>query len=125
MLKLLTDADRVLAPPPGSPAAPQASRTPAAKIDIDKLKDELKKDIKKTHENGITFAKEEKLKEAIEQWEESIKLNPSNYKAHYNLGIAYLHTGHPGKATAKLRQAVKINPQYQAARIALEKVSQK
>ena len=127
MLKLLTDADAVLSSQaPGMGTAPVKPVVSAGvKTDYEKLKNDLKKDIKNSYEAGVEFAKQENYTQAINHWEKTIKLNPSNVKARYNLAVAFLRTGHPVKATAQLRQAQKINPGYQQVKEALEKLTNK
>ncbi len=124
MLKLLTDADSVLSTSRRSPSGIQGdTNTPVPEINRDKIKEELKDDIRQNYLKAVQLAKEEKLTESISFFERTVKLNPNNFKARYNLAVAYLRLGHPVKATAQLRQAIKINPQYAPAKTALGKIT--
>jgi len=49
---------------------------------------------------------------AIEIFKKIITLEPENYKAHYNLGIAYFNLGHIESALASYNEAIKIKPDY-------------
>lgn len=40
------------------------------------------------------------------------EIDPNNYRAHYNLGIAYFNLGKIGKAESAYEQAIKIKPDY-------------
>ena len=127
MLKLLTNTEAVLSS--STTPFPARGKTTGAmmapKVDYDKVKSDLIKDIKETYEKSLQHAKEGQFPEAINSLEKSIQLNPNNYKARYNLAVAYLHSGHPVKASMQLRQAIKINPQYQLAKEALDKITVK
>ncbi|MDP7260975.1 MAG: tetratricopeptide repeat protein, partial [archaeon] len=66
--------------------------------------------------------KEEKLKgqegesipaqsqEAIESYEQAIRIDPDNAEAHYSLAVAYLKSGKLKKAIEPLKQAVRVGP---------------
>ncbi|TFG13900.1 MAG: tetratricopeptide repeat protein [Promethearchaeota archaeon] len=49
---------------------------------------------------------------AIEIFKKIITLEPENYKAHYNLGIAYFNLGRIENALASYNEAIKIKPDY-------------
>ena len=50
--------------------------------------------------------------EAINYFEQSIKLKPDYFITHNNLGTALLRTGRPEEAIEHYKQALRINPDY-------------
>jgi tetratricopeptide (TPR) repeat protein len=56
-----------------------------------------------------------RVDEAIEQYVQSLRLNPSSASSHYNLGIAYSARGRRDQALAHFEQAVRLDPDYAQA----------
>ena len=52
-------------------------------------------------------------KEAIEQWEAAVKINPRDFSSRRALGLAYAEQGFPiEKSVAQLERAIEINPAH-------------
>jgi tetratricopeptide (TPR) repeat protein len=51
-------------------------------------------------------------KKAKTNFKRITKIDPSNYRAHYNLGIAYFNLGELEKAERAYEEAIKIKPDY-------------
>jgi protein O-GlcNAc transferase len=50
--------------------------------------------------------------EAMEHWEQAIRLKPDYAEAHYNLGVALEQAGKVSEAIQHYREAVRIKPDY-------------
>jgi tetratricopeptide (TPR) repeat protein len=50
--------------------------------------------------------------EAIEHWEEALRLKPDMAAAHYNLGVVSEQTGKIEEAIGHYQQALEIKPDY-------------
>jgi len=62
---------------------------------------------------GVSQAdKEAKYNEAIAAFQETIKLDPNHYKAHYRMGVLYERLDQPVPADSALRKAIDINARY-------------
>ena len=57
---------------------------------------------------------------AIRQFEQSIALVPKNAVFHYHLGLAHQRAGDDDRARRALGEALRLNPQFVDARVALE-----
>jgi tetratricopeptide (TPR) repeat protein len=55
----------------------------------------------------------------IRLWESSVRLSPSNPRARNNLGNAYQEAGRRDEARAAYREALRLRPDYQKARVNL------
>ncbi|NJD56792.1 MAG: tetratricopeptide repeat protein [Nitrospirae bacterium] len=64
---------------------------------------------------GMSFANLGLIDEGIRNYRESIRLNPGNAYAHYNLGNALAQKGHSADAIREYREAVRIEPDLTAA----------
>ena len=53
--------------------------------------------------------------EAMEHYQQALKLKPNYDDAHYDLGVALLQTGHTSEAVSQFEQTLKINPSYAPA----------
>jgi Flp pilus assembly protein TadD len=72
------------------------------------------------HDNlGNVLIQTGRVSEAIEQYEQALKINPDDAKAHYNLGTAFGRTGRVSEAIEQLQRAVKIKPDYAKAHMNL------
>lgn len=60
--------------------------------------------------SGITFAKTGDIQRAAESFRKSVETNPTNPKAHYNLGIALMCLGQYNEAINELDKAYGIAP---------------
>ena len=65
---------------------------------------------------GIILDEMERYPEAIDTLERVIQLNPKNYNAYYNLGIASVHSGQPARAIQawKTASALESGKNFQA-----------
>jgi len=59
---------------------------------------------------GDTYAEEEKTAEAIEAYNNALKLNPAYFDAYYNLGLLYYQEKDYRQAIKNLEKAVEIQP---------------
>lgn len=66
-------------------------------------------------ELGVQYLNKKNLREAIEKFEEAVKLNPSFVLAHYFLGNVLAKNGDLKKAESHLRSAIKLKPDYASA----------
>jgi tetratricopeptide (TPR) repeat protein len=53
--------------------------------------------------------------ETKERWEQRLRLNPNDARAHYNLGIVMEQDGEPGSAITHYEQALRIEPNFAMA----------
>jgi tetratricopeptide (TPR) repeat protein len=61
-------------------------------------------------DRGILFASRDNYDMAIQEFAESIKLNPNYTPAYFNRGLAYLNKGDNDQAIADYNQVIKLNP---------------
>ncbi len=62
------------------------------------------------------------MSQAIEQWDEALRLRPDDVDAHFNLGLALEKTGRTPEAIEHYQQALKLRPDFAAARNALARL---
>jgi tetratricopeptide (TPR) repeat protein len=62
---------------------------------------------------------ESKYNAAITAYQESIKLDPKHYKAHYRMGVLFERLDQPVKADAAYRQAIDIRATYSPSFVSL------
>ena len=60
-----------------------------------------------------------KAPEAIEHYEQALRIRPDFAEAHYNLGVALERVGRPQEAIGHYEQALRIKPDYAEARNSL------
>ena len=58
----------------------------------------------------MLFRQQRKLPQARSEFENAIRLNPENSKAHGNLGVIFAENGDVALAEAHFRSALRINP---------------
>jgi len=63
--------------------------------------------------------REAKYTEAINQFQEAIKLNPEHYKAYFRQGVLFEKLDQPQKADTALRKAVELRPNYSPSFVTL------
>ncbi len=61
------------------------------------------------------YTRQEKLTQAIAEYQYTIKIDPESYPAYYNLGVLLRQLGEYNKAITLLKRATVLNPDYQAA----------
>ena len=64
---------------------------------------------------AIVLANAGQLQEAIEHYQQALRLKPDYAEAHNNLGTALVDTGRPQEAIEHYRQALRLNPDYPEA----------
>jgi tetratricopeptide (TPR) repeat protein len=64
------------------------------------------------HIMGVTLFQEGKVSEAIQQYEQALRLYPNYPKAHLNLGIALEQTGRGPEAIEHYEEALRLYPDY-------------
>ena len=68
------------------------------------------------HNNlGLAFLHAGQVSKAMEQFEQAVRIKPSDAEAYNNLGIAYLQSQQVAKALEQYEQAVRIKPDYAEA----------
>jgi tetratricopeptide (TPR) repeat protein len=68
---------------------------------------------------GALFAAAGAVTCAIPSFQLSLRLDAKNWEAHYNLALAYLHTGEPVRAATELRAAIREKPDSATSHFAL------
>jgi Flp pilus assembly protein TadD len=61
---------------------------------------------------GAVLQQTGRRSEAIEQFEQALKINPGDAKAHYNLGAVLQQTGRFSEATQQFDQALKLSIEH-------------
>ena len=69
---------------------------------------------------GLTYIKQHRLDEAINELLNALKFAPNDEIAHYNMALAYNLKGLNEKAIEELEFALRLKPDYLPARQALE-----
>jgi len=65
----------------------------------------------RTHNNlGAALSRQDRVKEAIEQFQIALKINPQFSDAHYNLGYALARTENLDEGISHFREAVRVEP---------------
>ena len=68
---------------------------------------------------GVAYASVGKIAEAIQAWENSIRIWPDHMEAHKNLGTVYALKGEKEKAIYHFQLALRLSPEDLQAREAL------
>jgi tetratricopeptide (TPR) repeat protein len=61
---------------------------------------------------GMALQQAGQMQEAIEDWEQAVRLNPDYAEPHSNLGNGLLRTGRLSEAVGQYEQALRIKPDY-------------
>lgn len=69
---------------------------------------------------GITYRRQHKFAEAIKNYREAINIAPEDPVLYYNLALVLIEQSQPQNAAAALRRALKIDPEFDKAKEALE-----
>lgn len=64
------------------------------------------------YNKGVKYWEEDKIKEAIKEYKEAIRIEPDHASAHYNLGLAYRQQGRVKEAIGEYKKAIRIEPNY-------------
>lgn len=62
---------------------------------------------------GAQQMKAKRYEEAVESFQQAVKLEPSSPQAHHNLGVAYVKVGRDREALEELRLFYRLEPDYQ------------
>jgi tetratricopeptide (TPR) repeat protein len=90
-------------PTPGPPTATPTPKPPTA-TPTPSAEDHLKQ--------GVEYYEQDKLEEAIVEYEKALELEPGNPNAHRNLGSVYVKQGKWEEAIAAYEQAIKLDPNF-------------
>ena len=64
---------------------------------------------------GVALQHAGRMPEAMDQWEQTLQIEPDYVQAHYNLGLACAQAGRMPAAMAHWEQALRIKPDFAAA----------
>jgi len=65
------------------------------------------------HNNlGYALFRKGHVRDAIDQYVQSLEINPGYAEAHYNLGLILMQTGRTSEAMVEYERALRINPNY-------------
>ncbi len=64
---------------------------------------------------GVAYGELGRYQEAIESYNQTIRIDPAYAEAHYNLGVAYVTVGRYQEAIESSKQAIRIKPAYAEA----------
>jgi len=70
----------------------------------------------------VAFRQQRKLAEAKAEFENALRLNPDNSKAHGNLGLILAEQGNWDQAESHFRSALRINPDDSLAQESLNEL---
>lgn len=64
------------------------------------------------YNKGVKYWEEGKIKEAIKEYKEAIRIEPDHASAHYNLGLIYRKQSRIKEAIGEYKKAIRIEPNY-------------
>jgi spermidine synthase len=64
---------------------------------------------------GLALSNQGRFQEAVISLEQYLKMEPDDFRVHDNLGTIYLQTGEVDLAIEHFKEALKINPEFEAA----------
>jgi protein O-mannosyl-transferase len=64
---------------------------------------------------GVRLAEQGKLDQALETYQEGLRINPGEPKLHNNVGIIYARTGKRELAESEFKREIELNPRYSDA----------
>ena len=64
---------------------------------------------------GVALRRQQKHRQALDYYQQALKLDPKNEKVHFNLGVLYFDLGEKAKAREALRVALKLRPDFTEA----------
>ncbi len=86
----------------------------------------MKPDSPETHNNLATALDAQgRVAEAIQHYEEALRLRPSDAKAHKNLGVTLYQQGRFDEAAAHFEVALRIDPADKRARALLQQARER
>lgn len=81
-------------------------------------------DFRDAHNNlGVIYGIQRRFDDAVREYEIVLRSDPKDATAHYNLGVLYLKKGLKGKARTEFEATLKLRPDFQDARKALERLA--
>lgn len=66
-----------------------------------------------------TYTRNDVYRSALSLWNDTVAKRPDNPRAHHNLGLALLQTGHTEEAAAEFRRAIALQPNHAYAHFQL------
>jgi len=72
---------------------------------------------------GIALRRKKRYKEAIEEFNKALRIEPENEVVHYNLGRAFLEDNQKDDAIGAFRKALECNPDFSEAKKMLDKLA--
>jgi cytochrome c-type biogenesis protein CcmH/NrfG len=110
------------APPPASAAAPapagEGGRPPAAPLDEARVREfvgaasNAPDDPAPRVQLGNLYFDAERYSEAVEWYEQALRLKPDDANVSTDLGVAYYYTDQPDKAIAQFERSLKVDPKH-------------
>lgn len=64
---------------------------------------------------GVALRRQQKHRQALECYQQALKLDPKNEKVYFNLGVLHFDTGEKEKALEAFRVALKLHPDFTEA----------
>ena len=95
-----------------------------AKIELEKIINSKKDDFHAHHVLGVVFAKLNNFDQAIHNLNLSVKINPKNKGAYFELGNIYRIKGNKIESKDNFIKALKIDPNFIEAHISLAKINE-
>ena len=95
-----------------------------AKIELEKITNSKKDDFYAYHVLGVVFAKLNNFDQAIHNINLSVKINPKNKGAYFELGNIYRIKGNKIESKDNFIKALKIDPNFIEAHISLAKINE-
>jgi two-component system chemotaxis response regulator CheY len=70
---------------------------------------------------GVALRRQQKHRQALEYYQQALKLDPKNEKVHFNLGVLYFDLGEKDKAREAMRLALQLRPNFTEAQDFLQR----
>jgi tetratricopeptide (TPR) repeat protein len=70
---------------------------------------------------GVALRRQQKHRQALDCYQQALKLDPRNEKVYFNLGVLYFDLGEKEKALEALRVALKLHPDFPEAQDFLQR----
>ena len=70
---------------------------------------------------GVALRRQNKHREALDRYQQALKLDPKNEKVYFNLGVLFFDLGEKDKASEALRAALELRPDFPEAQDFLQR----
>ena len=74
--------------------------------------DEAPQDVHLYNRLGVALRRQQKHRQALECYQQALKLDAKNEKVHFNLGVLYFDLGEKGKAIKAMKFALELSPNF-------------